>query len=209
MTHTQIYFSCKTFSEIHTLLCIYFRMTKESLEVFDHEGASAIHLAADQGHSSIVEMFVLERGVDINQQGGEGEGRKTLFTPLHCAVFKSRLDTVSFLLSRPDCNPSIMDASNQTPLHYAVREIYSPDAEKILQLLLSHWKVDVNHRGTVYTPFQMACIHGKLWSLKILMSMPGIICQWGQEEEGENGGRCVVILVFMFAPLQSLGRQEL
>ena len=162
-------------------------MTKESLESFNHDGASAIHLAADNGHSSIVEMFVLERGVNINLQE-EGKGRITLFTPLHDAVKESRLDTVSFLLSRPDCNPSIMDASSQTPLHQAVGVSYSPDAEKILRLLLSHWKVDINHGDGFYTPFQTACFYGNLWSLKILMSMPGIMFQWGQEAEGENKG---------------------
>ena len=149
-------------------------MTKESLETFNHMGVSAIHLAANKGSSSIVEMFVLQRDVNINLQW-RGEERTTLFTPLHCAVKESRLDTVSFLLSQQDCNPSIMDASNQTPLHEAVGNSYSPDAEKILQLLMSHQKVDVNHGDGFFTPFQTACFHGQLWALKILTSIPGII----------------------------------
>ena len=158
-------------------------MTKEDLEVCNHDGGSAIHLAADKGLSSLVNVLVLERGVNVNLQSS-GKKRATLLTSLHHAVKESRLDTVSFLLSHEDCDPSITDAVNRTPLHYAVRESFSPDAEKVLRLLLSHMKVDVNSREGFYTPFQAACFGGKLWSVKILMSMQGI--QWAQEEEGDD-----------------------
>lgn len=149
----------------------------------NNEGASAIHWAVVGGHTSIVKMLILEKGVQINLQG-KGTQRTTLQTPLHYAVLNSRVEIASFLLSRLDCDPSIVDALSRTPLHDAVRMKFSPAAEKVLQLLLSHWKMDANQRHGFYTPFQEACFYGELWSLKILMSVPGI--QWGQEEEGKN-----------------------
>ena len=159
-------------------------MTKTDIEAMSHDGASAIHLAAQLGHTSIVRMILeLNKGVDINLQS-KGRDRAILVTPLHLAVNESRLDLVQYLLSDPQCDPSIKDSNNQVALHDAVRQRHSSKAEMILRRLLSDPRVSVNPEGGFHTLFQLACYSGQLWSVEILMDQEGI--QWGEEEEGEG-----------------------
>ena len=54
----------------------------------------------------------------------------------------------------------------------------------VLRRLLSDPRVSVNPEGAFHTPFQLACNHGQLWAVKILMVQEGI--QWGEEEEGKR-----------------------
>ena len=70
------------------------------------------------------------------------------------------------------------------PLAIVVQYDHHPgaDSERMLRLLLSHPKVDINQEGDFYTPFQYACYSGQLWAVKILLEHGGI--QWGHEEEG-------------------------
>ena len=159
------------------------RMTKLEMEAMNNDGASAVHFAAAKGHTSIVRMLIQEKGVNINLQG-RGTQRSNLVTPLHLAVIYSKLEVVTFLLSQPDCDPSIMDSRKQTPLFHAVIKSHSPAAEKILRLLLAHPKTDVNHGESFHTPFQEACYYGELWAVEILAQQEGI--RWGHEKEGED-----------------------
>ena len=159
-------------------------MTVEQLEAMNDEGASAIHIATMNGHTTLLKYFIQERGVNINLQG-RGNKITTMITPLMVAASNSSFDIVSFLLDQPDCEPNIMDSNNQVALHFAVGRVHSSDAEKILNLLLSHPKTKglINHVQAFHTPFQKACYYGRLWAVKILMGQEGI--QWGNEKDGE------------------------
>ena len=163
---------------------MYSRMTRDQLETMGQEGTCAIHWAASHGHTSILRYYILERGVNINLQE-KGNMRSPLTTPLMEAIYSSKLDTVSSILSHPDCNSNIPDCNQQFALHHAVERGQSPEAEVILKLLVSHLKANgvTNHGQAYFSPLQQACFFGQLWAVKTLLGQKGI--HWGQEEEGE------------------------
>ena len=149
----------------------------------NHQGISALHIAAKADHLAVVKLLIQEKGLNINLQE-RGIWRSSLHTPLHQAVLESRLEVVAFLLSQPECDPSIMDINKEIPLLIAVFKYHSSDTEKILRILLAHPKTDINHGKSAHTPFQKACHSGQLWIVKILAQQKGI--QWGHEKEGEE-----------------------
>lgn len=74
-----------------------------------------IHIAADNGHTKIVEFFINEKKMDVNDPG------KDYVTPLHYAAKKGELEMVKFLVGK---NATIDALANGawTPLHYASEE---------------------------------------------------------------------------------------
>jgi len=53
-----------------------------------------IHIAADNGHTKIIEFFINEKKMDVNDPG------KDYVTPLHYAAKKGELEMVKFLVGK-------------------------------------------------------------------------------------------------------------
>ena len=124
-----------------------------------NNGSTALHFAADNGHSDIVK-FLLENGADCRVADKNG------FTPLHFTILGSGdLDTAVLLIE----NGADVDAKNRTsgtPLHYACQNGY----EKIAELLISKG-ADINNRTrNRVTPLHVAASNGHINIVKLLIS---------------------------------------
>ncbi|CAN6372274.1 unnamed protein product [Urochloa humidicola] len=87
------------------------RFYPASARILDNHGRSFLHVAALQGHSSIVSQVKKDRMLQIllNQQDREGN------TPLHLAVEAGEYGTVSKLLSTGKVQVHIMNNAGHTP----------------------------------------------------------------------------------------------
>lgn len=155
----------------------------------DREGESPLHLVA--GYSGKLEMvrYLLENGgANVNLKS-KGWKRKTHGTPLQQAVIYARADIVEYLLSQKNCDARARDGAGQTPLHEAVIEGLiagnRSEKERILRLLIPRSKVNDNHKGKIYTPFQRACSDGSLWAVKILLEQKDKLKWCENMEDGE------------------------
>lgn len=71
-------------------------------------------LAAENGHSEIVEMPLTRHDVDVNAQDLDGQ------TPLGWAVFNGHATVVANLLLNPEIRLDIRDVEGRTPLSWAI-----------------------------------------------------------------------------------------
>jgi ankyrin repeat protein len=77
-------------------------------------GQTALSLAAEKGHSEIVEMLLTRHDVDVNTQDLDGQ------TPLGWAVFNGHATVVADLLLNPEVRLDIRDVEGRTPLSRAI-----------------------------------------------------------------------------------------
>jgi ankyrin repeat protein len=98
------------------------------LDYADSHGWTALHWAASNGHTHIVERL-LDAGADI------GSLDRGDWTPLFWGVVKGHQTIVNLLLER-GANPFRADGSGFTPLHWSVLS----GAEEITTILLEHGK---------------------------------------------------------------------
>ena len=86
----------------------------DSIDIRDSDGMTALHLAAQRGQVTIIEML-FNHGLDVNVVANEGS------TPLHSAAAHGQLDSIRILL-RLGGKKSLTKISREggTPLHQAV-----------------------------------------------------------------------------------------
>ena len=93
------------------------RVTHEVCEVahaIDESGKSGIHYASQKGHTAVIQHLVEQCGCNINTPDKDG------FTPLHLACkYGQNVDSVKYILSRPECNFSVLTHDGSTMLHCA------------------------------------------------------------------------------------------
>jgi hypothetical protein len=87
--------------------------------------------------------FLLDRGVDPNGPFTEAGGRGTDYwgTPLHCAVWRGRMDLVKMLLEAgadPDVVAGRRKFGRKAPVEVAERVSHAESREEILVLLRSY-----------------------------------------------------------------------
>ena len=90
--------------------------SKESMEQLDNSGVAAIHLAAEYGHTGMLQVM-LEKGVDINLT--EDAPAEAGATALHCACANGHTDVVRLLIAA-GADDTLKTLRGETPAHFAV-----------------------------------------------------------------------------------------
>lgn len=88
----------------------------ESVNSSDDDGNTPMHLAAREGHESIVDLLV-NKGADVNVNNDNN------YTPLHLAAIEGHESVVSLLVKK-GADVNIQTKDWQTPLHLAARHGY-------------------------------------------------------------------------------------
>ena len=115
------------------------------LDIRDAKGRTALHVAVEQGNSSIVRLLTMRTNgkkeelpicvANINAQDKEGS------TPLHIAILRRDGAIMKTLLQIPDIDIEVKDASGHTPLHCAILA----GLENVVEILLAKG-ADLNTR---------------------------------------------------------------
>jgi len=79
-------------------------------------GRTPLHMAAYNGKYDIVELLV-KAGADLNSVA-EGDYR---VTPLHQAIEMGQTKVITLLCESTALDVNVLDANNQTPLHYSIK----------------------------------------------------------------------------------------
>lgn len=130
-----------------------------SVNAKDINGQSPLHIAAAHGRKNIVEFFVKEAGLYVDDLNNSGK------TPLHVAAQNGHKDTVEVLLKNK-VNTVIQDISGLSPLHYAIINNHI-DVAKIL--LKKDVNVDINETMGGFTPLHGAAERGHLELVNFLL----------------------------------------
>ncbi|KAJ5855203.1 hypothetical protein N7455_009151 [Penicillium solitum] len=108
----------------------------EDVDAVDHQGRTALHLAAASGNLSAVKSLLDKKSIDcdvLDQRNG---------TPLHAAAMGGHLAVVDLLL-RQNALVNCKDDSGNTPLWYST----SSHRDDVTERLLTENDVDVNTVG--------------------------------------------------------------
>jgi ankyrin repeat protein len=161
--------------------------------------ATALHVAACEGHVEIVEHLVRESNMDVNAMNGHGEAA------LHIAAQRGHLDVMKFLFAERHVDLNVKTgerhnwkAGERTALHCAAKEGH---------LHIVNWLVDkgadVGHvDGHGETPFSSAVRYGHFGLLKRLVGANGhvkpevdfevAVCVFGKSENSRVPLKCLL-----------------
>ena len=123
----------------------------------DLEGNSLIHVAACNGHLSIVHFLTEDLKIQPCARG------HLYRTPFHCASINGHIDIVKYLAGNPLTDPFAGDEYNNTPLHYAAAcEHFS-----VLKYFISDLHLNPNVRGNSNcTLLHLASMNGNIDMVK-------------------------------------------
>ena len=79
----------------------------------DKDERTPLHLAAQYGHTEIVELLLKKESIDVNAKNKYGQ------TPLHHAAWEDHTAIVELLLKKKSIDVNAKDEYDQTPLHSA------------------------------------------------------------------------------------------
>jgi ankyrin repeat protein len=130
---------------------------------------TALHLVSQgtynsQEHGVGIARLLLERGVDVNR------GTKNLFTPLHLAAFKGRLEIVQLLLDH-GARAKAENEWCETALHIVSRGEFDTQEQGVgIARLLLERGANVNTREKdLFTPLHSAALNGRLEIAQLLL----------------------------------------
>ena len=127
----------------------------------DQRSRTPLFIAAESGHTGVVEMLIGREDVDINSKDEMGD------TPLSLAVKRSNEAMIIILLNRSDVNVNSKDKMGDTPLSIAV----GCGNEAIVKILLNRDDVDVNSRNMESdTPLSIAITRKHKTMVEILLN---------------------------------------
>ncbi|XP_077294223.1 transient receptor potential channel pyrexia-like [Arctopsyche grandis] len=188
----------KTKCEESILHCAVRSNAAECLQIFIAEdvdvnsiepsGTNPIHLAADLGMTTCLEILLKSKNADVNTRTRIGDKESTAlhlaaddgnlecvdlllrngadaslknhrgFTALHLAAGCSSLECVESLLKNGNADPNAEDYNKRTPLHAAIR--ISETTFDIIETLIS-WGANVNQKDEYgFTPLHLASLDG-------------------------------------------------
>lgn len=124
-------------------------------------GVTLLHLAAEHGHISVVELL-LDKRADV------GTESDTNSTPLHFAAGKGHKYIVELLLGNK-ADISAKDIDSFTPLHLVAQN----DHASVVKLLLQHG-ADVNAKANKLTPLLIALERGYSEIVDLLLADPNV-----------------------------------
>ncbi|MCJ7449416.1 MAG: ankyrin repeat domain-containing protein [Bacteroidales bacterium] len=133
------------------------------LSVTNAAGYMALHVAAIEGHTDVVELL-LASGADINRPSASDESGRS--TPLHCAAYYGQLDVVQLLLSK-GANIEAKEINGCTPLHIAS----FMGQNKVVEFLISKGaNLEAKDERNRTTPLLWAVAAGKIDVVETLLS---------------------------------------
>ena len=105
----------------------------ESFEYHDNRGMAAIHYAAENGHTYMLDAM-LKAGVNVNLPAlGTSDCKER--TPLHYACMRGRVEAVKLLLEF-GADESARDTDGNTPAHYALsKDSYIKSMDTRMELI--------------------------------------------------------------------------
>lgn len=115
-------------------------------------GATALFLAAQQGHTEVVKCLKMH-GAAINQSNYIKE------TPLIAATYNGHIETVKLLLEYPDINVDLAQHENQTPLFIATA---LRKTSIVRALLHKGANPNIAENQNNFTPLGQAAFHGHI-----------------------------------------------
>lgn len=123
-------------------------------------GSTALHLAAELGHSTL-KLFLVNKKLNIDMVDKKG------ITPLHYAARYGSSEAVEALLRHWKIKVNIHDGvKGWTPLHYAARYGHT----EVVKTLLRHPKIKVNTIDDDYeTALMQAAAFGHIETVKVLL----------------------------------------
>ncbi|KAL0046110.1 hypothetical protein WJX82_002718 [Trebouxia sp. C0006] len=130
------------------------RVSKKDL---DNQGRSVVWIAANKGHTSILELL-MSHGADINTAYQEG------VTLLIEASKASESDSVQLLLSK-GADVAATDNQGKTAIQYA----FEDNNLEIVKALLAHG-ADVSTNDHAYSPLLLAVLQGDVSKVKQVLS---------------------------------------
>ena len=95
-------------------------------------GATAVHMAADEGQLEVLQTLVLRKHMDVNAKTKDTLQR----TPLHFAAAQGNAQCVEFLLSA-GADPEIKDNRGMKPVQYAVPGVVPAFRDSLVLQLFS------------------------------------------------------------------------
>mmetsp|Transcript_37916 Transcript_37916/g.55680 ORF Transcript_37916/g.55680 Transcript_37916/m.55680 type:complete len:421 (-) Transcript_37916:303-1565(-) len=106
------------------------------------EGFTPLHYAAGEGNLSVTRFLVEECTADVDAKDKLG------LTPAFCAVLQGRVEVAEYLLRRNPASVKIVNSSNDTMLHCAVKGLDTdPEIMSTLILLLISLGAPVDSAG--------------------------------------------------------------
>jgi len=122
-------------------------------------GETCLFIAVRTGHADLVRVL-LSWGADPNIPDNE-----LLATPAHVAAGDGRLDILT-LLANANAHLDAEDCSNDTPLHWAVRQA-GQERQSVIEFLASRAAIDVQNDDSE-TPMDLAISLQDDWAETIL-----------------------------------------
>jgi len=99
----------------------------------DEDGNTALHRAAKEGHTKVVEFLLKTPGIDVNALDTEFRG-----TPLNWAAEGGHTEVVELLLKTPGIDVNVRDNHGRNPLNMA--DYYGH--HEIVRMLKAAWAVE-------------------------------------------------------------------
>jgi len=118
----------------------------------EHEGATPLMIAAQQGHTDVVNLIMRECAVDVNAASG------LTCTALSMAAQRGHVGVVKALLAAPDIEVNKAIADGQTPLYLAASEGHLAVVAALLAAPAI--AVDATTDGRRATPLNVAAFNG-------------------------------------------------
>ena len=103
---------CVASANRHPLIVNMLLENNARVDVFDHEGKSSLHLAADAGSLTTCQLL-------INKNAFVNSRTKNGWTALHFAAQRGHTDLIKMLVQKNDATVDTYTMKKQTPLHLA------------------------------------------------------------------------------------------
>ena len=129
----------------------------------DSERNTLLHVAARNGHLSILQFLMEDFTIEPNIKGQHNR------SPFHFASINGRIDIVKYLAYNPLTNPNARDAFNNTPLHLAAANGHL----SLMKYYISDLHLHPNAKGYKdNTPLHCASVKGHIDIIKFLIDNP-------------------------------------
>lgn len=114
-------------------ICMQLLESGAKIDECDNEGKTALHLAGQEGHNSVIQALLETHGAFIDQRAHDGK------TAFRLACLESHFECIQTLL-KYGCDVNLKDADSRTTLYILALE----NKLKVVKFLLDCSNVNVN-----------------------------------------------------------------